>query len=315
MAEQTKPLYKCTQQELYEILELAWDNCTANLAAFTAYKSKYVAAFVTTNEAAITAASDLPDEEVRNSEHEVLRTDLIPLNEICLNNYILLEGYIVDAFPDAQHNAKFEAAGKTHYAKAFNENWEETVALNNSMRDFITANVAALTAGGNMPAGFQATVNSGRTNFKNKYDLFKSARETGVGTEAKISANNTIYTNGIEMMEDGKRIFRNDFEKIKLFEFNSIKTIISPPGAASLQVAILIEGSNEPKAGANVKIQAEGGVATTVVTGADGISQFNGIDADRYVVTVSGSGITTKVVTKDVNTGVAARLKVFVTGV
>src|SRR5690348_4416582 len=120
----TLPLakYDCTQQELYSIDNTAWDNCSAFLASFTAYKAKYIAAFITAKKAAITAAQALPDDQVRGTAAEVARVQLIPLNDTCLLDFQKLKGYIEDGFPKAEWKARFEAAGQTYYDKASQNN-------------------------------------------------------------------------------------------------------------------------------------------------------------------------------------------------
>ena len=46
------PLFNCGQQELYAVCRLVWEAVTDNLADFTGFKAKYVAAFITAREAA-----------------------------------------------------------------------------------------------------------------------------------------------------------------------------------------------------------------------------------------------------------------------
>src|SRR5436305_4958385 len=98
--------YNCTQQELYSIGNTAWDNCSAFLASFTAYKAKYTVAFITAKKAAIITALALPDDQVRGSAAEVARVQLIPLNDACLLDFEKLKGYIEDGFPKAEWKAR-----------------------------------------------------------------------------------------------------------------------------------------------------------------------------------------------------------------
>ncbi|MEO5674910.1 MAG: hypothetical protein ABIQ74_09705 [Chitinophagales bacterium] len=65
MAKKTKPKYDSTQLALYSICNSAWDNCSANLALFAGYKSKYISAYVTGKKAAVTAAAALPNDQNR----------------------------------------------------------------------------------------------------------------------------------------------------------------------------------------------------------------------------------------------------------
>ena len=62
----------------------------------------------------------------------------------------------------------------------------------------------------NMPAGFPAQVTADSTAFNDKYELFKSATQTGSATEQKIIANNVVYSEILDICKDGQKVFRND---------------------------------------------------------------------------------------------------------
>src|ERR1043165_83580 len=224
-----RPKYNCTQQQLYSICNLAWDNCLAFIAAFVLYKAKYVALFITGKKTAITNASNLPDDVNRDTTAELLREQLQPLNDTCDLDFQKLKGYIEDGFPKAEWKTRFDAAGGTYYDKSSHENWENTVGMNNNMNAFIAlpANNALLLTPGGMPVGFAAQVTGDATAFLNKYNAMKAARETGVGTGSKITANNAIYDDMQLMFHDGHRVFPTDAEKLKQFNFASLKKIVA----------------------------------------------------------------------------------------
>src|SRR5438045_5981680 len=64
------PNYRCTQQQLYALANLGWQNYLDNLADFTNHKAKYTEEFGTNAIAAVLAAKNLPDIQVRGSVPE-----------------------------------------------------------------------------------------------------------------------------------------------------------------------------------------------------------------------------------------------------
>lgn len=255
----TKPKYACTTQELYSVCETGWENCSDNLADFTAFKKFYDAAYITAKEGAIAAAKLLPDEETRVGEHEVERVQLVPLLDDCLDNFQRLSAYIQDAFPKSEWKARKESAGGNYYKRASEENWEDTVAMNNAMHAFITTNLAALTAGDNMPATFQGDVSADGAAFLLKYNSFKAKRQTKPATEDKTAANNAIYDDLQKMFKDGTTIYRKNAGKKSLFVFSTIKDMVSPPGSASLKVSVITLPDNAAAPNAAISMQADGG--------------------------------------------------------
>ncbi len=173
MAKPTIAEYKCTKQELYSIAETIYNNLSDNLAAFTAYKTKYNAAYVTALRANRTTAKNLPDVEARNTVSETNRLELIPLAQACTDAFQMLKGYINDAFPEEQHSTKYDAAGQTKYAAATRQNWEELSGMNSSMNSFISTNLTVLTTKDFMPAAFPATVTAATSAFETKYSALK----------------------------------------------------------------------------------------------------------------------------------------------
>lgn len=312
MATEVKSTYNSTELELYAIADLACNNLTTDLAAFAAKKAKYTAAFVTALRGVRTAALNLPDEEARNAGHQILKNKLVKVFlPPVLQNFNDLKGYIKDAFPTEDPEPRYEAAGGTHYAKAAGKDWEEVVGLNADMQTFIAANNAILTTPGGMPAAFVTKVNTDTTNFHDNYLLFVTARETGVGRAAKVTANNLLHKQLMDVLEDGaERVFRSNEAKQKNYFFEVLKAIVSPPGSASLKVTVMTGGDvvvpNVP-----VMIKTAEAAANTVNTDDDGVAFFGGANPGSYAGTVTVNSVVTNF-TKDVDTGVDARVTVVV---
>ncbi len=307
-----KPIYACTMRELYSTSRTIIQSLEDQLASFTAYKAKYDAAFVTAKRARIDAAEALPDEDTRSGAAELLRVQLIPLNRKCLDNFQDLKGYIDEVFLKDERKSQYEVAGANYYDEGQRENWESTKQLTVNMNAFIAANSVKLLNGGtNMPAGFEAQCIADAIAFNAKYELFKTATQTGNATEEKIIANNTIYTEILDICKDGQKVFRNDAGRANFFVWKTVLDVITPPGSASLTVTVLIDETGLPAEGATVTIQKEGDpVAKTLVTGTDGIVLFTPLDPGRYRYSIVLAGRQTEQGVKDVNAGTSARLEV-----
>jgi hypothetical protein len=177
------------------------------------------------------------------------------------------------------------------------------------MTDFIGLYPTELT-NGFMPAGFSAKVSTDAQNFAAKYEEFKTARGTYLGTGAKINANNIVYEDLQNLQNDAHMVFRYNPEALKLFMFSVVKAIVSPPGSASLGIDIIEEGTNLPVANATITIQSATGIAITKSTDDKGQVDFPNIDPDNYKVKLQPVGKPEINLVKEVNTGVSARLKV-----
>ena len=308
MAREETPVYKCTQLELYSICETATSNLEANLAVFADYKTKYTAAFVADLKTARTSAMALPDMDVRDAVSETLRVEMVPFAANCLKYFQYLKGYIDDAFAADLRVINYKAAGLDEYEGARLSNWEDMVGMNLKMNAFITANTTLLTSAGFMPAIFAANVTTATDGFATKYAAFKIARQTSENTAAKIKANNSLYKNMMDFMADGQMLFSTKEEMKKLFTFSVLKSLVSPPGSASLKV-ITKNADATPAVGVNLSIKLVDGVAAPLkgVTDANGEFLFEGIDAGVYAVAIDYTP--TQNYTKEVNTGVAARLE------
>jgi len=323
MEEEVKSTYNCTEQELYAIAELAYNNLQGDLAAFAAKKAKYNAAFLTALRTTRTNAIALPDEEERNANSQMLRNKLVEtfLPRV-LDNFNDLKGYIKDAWPGEHPEPEYEAAGGTKYAKALKKNWEYVMGLNSSMQKFITNNTVKLTTPGGMPASFVTKVNTDTTNFTTNYEAFITARETGTARTIKVIANNLLHSELMNVLEDGAgRVFRNDVSKNKNYIFATLKGIVSPPGTAGLRVLVVRE-DDTVVANATVSIKAgnetatklkrsAGSPAIVLTTDAEGVALFENADPGRYEGVVTVNGVKT-FFTKEINTGVKARVIVVI---
>lgn len=310
MAKEETAVYKCTQLELYSIYETATSNLEANLPVFVDYKTKYNAAYVADLKTARVAAMALPDADVRDAASETLRVEMLPLAASSVKNFQFLKGYIDDAFEADLRTINYRAAGLDEYDGARMNGWEDMIGMNQKMNAFIKANEALLTSAGFMPSTFAAKCKAAADGFATKYAAYKVARQTSENTAAKLRANNSLYKNMMDFMADGQMLFSGNDEMKKLFTFTVLKSLVSPPGSASLKVTLKrADGSAYEGIKVNIKEAEDNAPEIAGVSNASGEVLFGGIDAGVYTVSVAFEKVQNY--TKEVNTGVDARLEVF----
>lgn len=272
MANINKVDYPCTQGDLYSVLDTAWANYGVHLARFTAFKAMYTLPFKTSALSAIASAKALPDDDARSGASELLHIGLVNMGNICCQNFQFLKSYIDTAFTDpAVQKVQYVIAGQNYYRAASRGDWESMVLLNTNAKNYLalSANVTALTAGGNMPVAFVATQKTASDNFDLQYSNFKLAEETSVETANKIKANNLCYHTGISMLKDAQVIFMNEPEILTKFVFSNLLALINPPVAG-------------------IKGTIKEAVTNVVISNATLFAQLDGAAADAVPVDVNG---------------------------
>jgi hypothetical protein len=289
MAEEIRSEYPCSQKDLYSILETAWLNYDEHQADFAALKALYTVLYSTNAKAAVAAAKALPDAQARGEHAESLRVVLVEQAETCRQNFHKLKSYIVTAYPNKQlHKGKFEAAGQLYYEGASSDDWESVSQLNQSGSNFIAANTADLTAGNNMPAGFQATYDGDAATFLTTYNDFKTAEQTSEQTAEKINANNAVYRTGMGMMKDGQLIFAAEPDVAVKYQFQTLWDLVNP-AVAGIKGNVKNFADNLPLGGAKIIAQQAGDPIDEALTDDTGNYSLR-LAAGTYRVTVELPG-------------------------
>ena len=227
-----KPDYNCSQAALYAGLDMVWDSQAEQETEFLAENTKYTAGLSVTKKAEIDAARILPDGQARYAESEELRLQLIEDLDEVLDKWNSLDGYIKKTFMGVHYKPRIEEAGKGYYRDAYKRNWEVVKLLLQAGKTFITNYSAELTTDGGMPAAFVADYDAVKAGFETKYASFMDARQTAQEqTDVKVNANNAIYADGREMMEDGKHIFRKNASLRERFIWEKVQALITPPSS------------------------------------------------------------------------------------
>jgi hypothetical protein len=268
--------------------------------------------FITGLETLRTTAMALPDEETRASVHETVKNLLPDLLIPVKDNFNDLKGYIRDGWPGEDPKPRYEAAGLLKYNAIGTANWESVSGLNEKMNLFIAdvANNTALTTGG-MPATFAMKVTTDGTNFDTKYQLFMTSRETTTARNAKVKANNNLYSAIMEVCEDGKgMIYRTDEAGRKRYTYDVVKKLVSPPGAASLKImAKHTDDTLVMNGDVTIKLAGQPPKTGQIL---NGVCSFSNVEKGKYNGTITISGNPAATFEKEVEVGTNARVTVVV---
>ncbi len=305
------PSYKCTQQQLYAVANLGWQNYLDNLADFTNHKAKYTGEFGTNAIAAVLAAKNLPNAQTRGSVPESIRIQLLEAAAACGDNWQKLKSYIMDAFPLSQQKPMLEAAGSKFYQKASSAGWEQMQSMLTSASQFINDNGnSLLQEGTNMPAAFPAKFETDKTVFETKYTEFLSAQQGTIGgTTNKIIANNTVYDTLTKMFADGQIIYRTDPVNKALFVFDSLLSFLTTGRETGLRIVAKEEVTELPVAGFAVTVQP-GNVQAS--TDEDGVLVLS-LAQDTYSVIGIKDGYESFTEEVNITTGVVSRRNIVLT--
>jgi hypothetical protein len=274
--EKVRSRYKCNEDELYAVCEIAIGNLEKDLAAFAAKSTNYTGGLIAALRLKLSDARGLPNEEQRNGKHEVLRGELPKLVQEVKRDFKSLQSYIRDGWPGEVAKPRYEAAGLNEYRSIASSNWEAVVTLNNSMKRFLADAAAAtkLTNPGGMIAGFDVQVQTNFDAFDDVYQKFMSSRETTSARNAKVAANNKIYNECMRFMKFGREsVFRHDRGFKKRYTWDVLKQLVTPDRGASLAVKVKrTDGSLMTNV--EVQLKKEGEPLMKLKTDDKGVAKF-----------------------------------------
>jgi hypothetical protein len=284
--------YPCSQSELYQGLDLLAASLREHLSRFAARKAKYTTAFVDAFEAQINAARDLPDEQQRTADAQVLYREMtLRVDNEVVPNMNFLKIYIRDTWEDeVVREVRMKEAGFDDLEKVRAKNWDAVKATMKKALDFITLHTVELSVD-NMPAGFPVEFQDMKEEVTLQINTFMNMRDNApVGTDAKVVANNEVYAAGMDICEDGQVIFSKEPTLKQQFVWSSIMDLVTPPGAAGLKIFVRDGVTFMARVSAEVKIQRPGEPVITLVTDADGFVHFTNLPAGTYVGNITGAG-------------------------
>ncbi len=268
--------YGCSQQDLYTLVQVGWTSYNQYLPSFEAHSLNYDAQRSVTALTTLETVRLMPDEWSRREVHKTLRVQLNDLSVDALRLWSSLSvTYIRDSFPVSEHENKRLAAGQVYYAEALRRDWEKVNHVLSSGLAFLNENAATLTAGG-MPAAFANNYATARTAYMNKYNEYVQALEDSRNlTDAKILANNALYTELVKVFNDGKEIFRDNAAVRLQFSVTQVLDLITGNGNGG--------DSGEPGPTTDARI------AGLVTSAADGMP-LGGAEVRAYTLADGPSG-------------------------
>ncbi len=290
----TNAVYPCAQSELYPACNLGWTSCEQHVADFAAFSPRYDAALIALMRTAISAAEDLPDDQARNANTEILRLQLAAKSKLCTDKWQRIKRYTAKAFSEAEQKPKLEEAGSKNYTAASNNNWDKVRALNNSGLAYLTNNQVALELDNNMPTTFIADYTTEKDAFEALHQDFLDSEETSKqGTQGKVEANNRIYNDLIEMCLDGQEIFKGNEAVKAQFVFKDILRLVS--GAKAAGIKGLITSASDGVGVPDAQIQLISGIKIAK-SDASGRYELKPIASGTYSIEVSAAGYVTQLI-------------------
>ena len=217
-----KVSYGCAQPDLYLACRNGWWLCQKHLAAFAAVKPKYTEGYIQESLDAIDITDLLPDVNARYTEYDLVRMSLLKCNADIINQFMLLLGYIDDAYASEERDIMYRSAGNAFLAKSKTNNWASMAGLLSAAVPFLVkyqetleTTVKTPSVKNNMPAIFTEKFKGLASIFNGLYKGYKESDGEGMDkTSEKVEANNVIYKDLISMFDDAKRIF-NDTPELK----------------------------------------------------------------------------------------------------
>lgn len=283
-----KPLYSCAQQVLYTICRTAWNACSNHLTVFGAHKPIYTAAYIADKNVAIEAAASLPNAPARSGDSQIYHVHLFECRDNCLEAYLSLTTYIMDAFPAAEYEIRLNVAGQSFYEGARKQNWKSVKSLVDAASKFITDNTVTLSDNLNMPATFPAAFEAARSAFAVQYQLYLDEENSrGEMTANKIKANNGIYTALKVMLKDGKVRFLKNKAIKKQFTYAHLHYLASGVGTSGIKGYIVDANTDLPISGVEISIPKK---RRTLNTDKDGHYEILQIAAGTYKAKFSKEG-------------------------
>ncbi|MBI1228008.1 MAG: hypothetical protein GC192_22440 [Bacteroidetes bacterium] len=268
-----KAKFNCSQAVFIVIVDTVLNSLAEYLAAITAEIPKYDQTWIDDLRAMLTSAIALPTETEAQAVSSLIRANLAAQNATCCGLWQTLARRIKGAYPANEVKIRLSSAGQAKYETAYNENWPDTKSLLDSGKKFLAANLATLTANGNMNPSFATTFNDAADQFNTILSSYESSKETVVlATQTRIKAFNDIYDLLIMMMLDAEDIFQKNEAVRTQFVYSHVEERISGPGLAGARGTVTNLADSFPIEGALVEIWLEDSPATrySSLTDSDG---------------------------------------------
>lgn len=249
--------FKCTQQELYLAVPLAWTLCRKHLPRFAKFFGYYTEGYVSDRIAEVAVAKAIPSYYMRKDEPNTKRVFLDEAIVDCCHYFMLLKAYISKTYRAEMLDNKYKAAGTTYFDKAEQGNEGAMNDLNDLAIQFITTNEADLKADNLMPDTFLAEYQAVVATYNAHRAAYKVSSETASSqTQDNSEANENLYKMMMAMFADAQIIFRKEPELRNQFTFTQILDQVVSASVAGIRGKVTESGTK--KGIHKVKIGIEG---------------------------------------------------------
>lgn len=310
----SKPLYPCSQANLYTACRLIVKSCLAILPDLTAFKPKYTPAFFEQLSDKIEAADMLPDLAARQSLSKRLNLELQAARDKILLKFAMLQSYIDECFTGSDVKIMYAEAGAGRIPKVKKDNWTEMTQLMSSVLLFFDNHSPVLLANNNMPAQFETDFRAliaeakGINNNVNDADTVANEKK-----DEKIDANNDIFTTVSGALTDMQRMYQDNLEKAKQYTFSVFESQTHGVKNAGISGKIMRDVNKYVLEGVRITIKDFDKVT---ITDAKGRFEITPLSSGKYTIIVEKEGYVTQIF-KDfkITTGVTARLNVLLVAI
>lgn len=283
-----KNSFKCTQQELYLAVPLAWALCRKHLSRFAKFYGYYTEGYVTDRIAEVAVAKAIPSYYMRKDEPNTKRVFLDEAIVDCCHYFLLLKSFISKTYRAEMLENKYKAAGTTYFEKAEQGNEGALNDLNDLAIKFITANEADLKADNKMTDTFLAEYQAVVAVYNTHRAAYKESSTTASSqTQDNTEANENLYKTMMAMFADAQIIFRKEPEIRNQFTFTNILDQVVRAGVAGIRGKVTDLGTKKGVYKVKIAIEGKDKVYETDKSGKYDIAQLaNG----TYTVTFSCEG-------------------------
>ncbi len=305
-----KTLFGCSQQELYVITSLFWNSVLRFLPQFSSIFPFYTTAYVAERLKKIEEARAIPNQVSRQDDKKTKGLLLDDALADCLTLHRTLKAYIVRLYPNAElQKVKLDASGQKHFAKAASGNRGALGDLNDAAIQFLTNNAPDMVGKNIVPDNFFARYQTTVEQFKiAQTDYINAANDVRDLTADNTDANNDIYQEMTQGIDEAKIVFAKDAAQSDYFSVSNFLFLVSGSSFAGLKGTITDAVTNKGLKDAQIWISGKDKPLTTDKYGKYDLGQLgNG----TYTVRVVAEGYTEQIFDKyDIKVGVYNYLNV-----
>lgn len=296
--------FRGRQQNLYTLSRKAWGYCQEHISDIQKAKAMYTPAFIADMLQQVDTAEAIPDyynrKDLPKDDYSKMQAAALAV----LEQWQMLKDYITDAFEKNLLKSKLEAAGHAYYRPAATRTWDSVASLINSANTFMKANLAALQANGNMPAGFPTAFEDlGKTFNDLRMAYFGKGDNKDALSKDKADADAEVHQSLMKMLRLANRVFKNKPEIGEKFVYANLLREVRGNQAAGLKGTITAASTKQPIKGAVIRAIGTEYHASSGNNGRFSLAMASG----SYNIEVSAPGYQTVVIKRKIEVGIQHR--------